>query len=71
MRARSGRCEGAKPYGTQPGEAGTLAVIQGLRTAGRSFQAIADALNAKGFRPRRGTLWHPYAVARIAERLRA
>lgn len=68
MRARGGRCEGAKPYGTQPGEAGLLATIQTLRTAGSSFQAIADALNAQGFQPRRGKRWHRYAVSRIAER---
>src|ERR1035437_5455964 len=38
MRAREGRCEGAKPYGTRPGEAEILATIQGLRTSGRSFE---------------------------------
>ena len=35
MRAHGGRCEGAKPYGTQPGEAESLATIQTLRSAGR------------------------------------
>jgi DNA invertase Pin-like site-specific DNA recombinase len=68
MRARAGRCEGAKPYGTRPGEADVLATIRSLRTAGRSLQAIAGALNAQGIRPRRGAEWHPYTVARIAER---
>jgi DNA invertase Pin-like site-specific DNA recombinase len=68
MRARGDRCEGAKPYGTQRGEAESLATIQTLRSAGRSFQAIADVLNTEGRRPRRGSLWHRYAVARIAKR---
>jgi hypothetical protein len=52
----------------RPGEAKTLATIQTLRTAGGSFQAIADALIAEGSRPRRGDRWHRYAIARIAER---
>jgi DNA invertase Pin-like site-specific DNA recombinase len=68
MRARGGRCEGAKPFGTRPGEAEVLATIRTLRAAGRSFQAIAGTLDAQGVRPRRGEQWHPYAVARIAER---
>lgn len=66
-RAR-GRCEGAKPYGARPGEAGVLERIHAMRASGDSFQAIAGALNAEGITPRRGARWHPYAVARIATR---
>jgi DNA invertase Pin-like site-specific DNA recombinase len=69
MRTREGRCEGAKPYGARPGESETLQRIQTMRAAGSSFQAIASALNAEGIAPRRGVQWHPYAVARIAQRL--
>jgi DNA invertase Pin-like site-specific DNA recombinase len=71
MRKREGRCEGAKPYGTLPGEAEVLARIQRMRTAGKNFQAIADALNADGVTPRRGAQWHPFAVARILRREQA
>ena len=68
VRARGGRCEGAKPYGARPGEAEILATIQTLRAAGESLPAIAAALNAQGRRPRRGSQWHPFAVSRIANR---
>jgi DNA invertase Pin-like site-specific DNA recombinase len=68
QRARNGRCEGAKPYGTRPGEAEALERIRGMRGSGATLKAIADALNAEGVRPRRGSRWHPYALARIAGR---
>jgi hypothetical protein len=70
MPARDGHCEGAKPYGARPDEEEVLATIRTLRAAGGSFQAIAGALNAQGIGPRRGEQWHPYSVARIAERIR-
>jgi DNA invertase Pin-like site-specific DNA recombinase len=68
MRAREGRCEGAKPYGACNGESEVLQRIHSMRTAGASFQAIAAALNADRIAPRRGLRWHPYTVARIAGR---
>ena len=68
QRARKGRCEGAKPYGTLPGEAETLTRIQGMRAEGKPYQSIAESLNAAGIAPRRGAKWHPFAVARIAQR---
>lgn len=68
MRAREGRCEGAKPYGARPGEPEVLGRIQAMRAAGDSFQTIAAALNAERIAPRRGVRWHPYSVTRIAER---
>lgn len=67
-RSQDGRCEGAKPYGSFEGESEVLQRIQTMRAAGDSFQTIARALNSEGVAPRRGTQWHPYAVARIAER---
>lgn len=67
-RAQNGRCEGAKPYGTRPGEAEVLDRIRGLHASGTRFLAIAAVLNADGIRPRRGSRWHPYAVERIAKR---
>jgi DNA invertase Pin-like site-specific DNA recombinase len=68
IRAKEGRCEGAKPYGVLAGEEEVLRRIRSMREAGNSFQAIATALNADGIRPRRGLRWHPYAVARIVDR---
>jgi DNA invertase Pin-like site-specific DNA recombinase len=70
-RAKEGRCEGAKPYGTLPGEAETLDRIQRMRSVGQTFQAIANALNTAGVAPRRSEQWHPFAIARILQREQA
>lgn len=67
-RAQVGRCEGAKPYGSIPGESRTLELIRAWHSAGASFLAIAEALNTQEVTPRRGRRWHPYAVARIVRR---
>jgi len=67
-RIKDGRCEGAKPYGALTDEAETLERIRSMRSVGTSFQGIADDLNAAGIPPRRGTKWHPFAVARIIQR---
>ncbi len=68
MKARTGRCEGAKPYGTREGEAATLKLIQQLRASGMAYDKIAAHLDAKGLKPRRGAKWHPFAVQRILAR---
>ena len=68
MKARTGRCEGAKPYGTREGEAATLKLIQHLRASGMAYDKIAAHLDAKGLKPRRGEKWHPFAVQRILAR---
>ncbi len=68
QRAKNGRCEGAKPYGALADEAETLRRIQTMRASGASLQAIAEALNAEGVQPRRGSRWHPFAVSRIVGR---
>jgi DNA invertase Pin-like site-specific DNA recombinase len=71
MRAKTGRCEGAKPYGMKAGESETENRIKTLRAGGTSLQAIADQLNADGIPSRRGGQWHPTQVGRIAERTTA
>jgi DNA invertase Pin-like site-specific DNA recombinase len=71
MRAKTGRCEGAKPYGMKAGESETEHRIKTLRAGGSSLQTIADQLNADGIPSRRGGQWHPTQVGRIAERTTA
>jgi DNA invertase Pin-like site-specific DNA recombinase len=68
MRERTGRCEGAKPYGTFAGEAEVIDRMRTLRANGAHLSAIAGALNADGVRPRLGTQWFPMTVSRILER---
>lgn len=73
IRARDGRCEGRKPYGARPHE---VAVIHRIRElyrkphgrARRSFQAIADTLNAELAPTRTGRPWSKQTVFGIVRR---
>lgn len=67
-KAREGRCEGQKPYGLLPGEAGVLAEMLDLRASGATAFFIAAHLNHEGLRTRAGRLWHPATVAKILAR---
>ena len=67
-KAKTGRCEGAKPYGTKAGESDVLDRMRTLRKSGASFQAIAGVLNKDAISSRRGSKWHPYAIGRILAR---
>jgi DNA invertase Pin-like site-specific DNA recombinase len=48
--------------------AGILPVVESLRAAGRSFQAIADHLNTEGYTTRTGASWGARQVMRVLER---
>jgi DNA invertase Pin-like site-specific DNA recombinase len=65
MKAKMGRCEGAKPYGSLPGEDAVLGEMRRMAADGHSMAAIARELNSRGVMPRRGKAWHPYAVSRM------
>jgi DNA invertase Pin-like site-specific DNA recombinase len=56
-RAETGRCEGAKPYGTKPGEAEILATINRFREDGHSWSFICEALNRGALKTRGGQPW--------------
>src|SRR5215472_3206959 len=58
VRARTGSCEGRKPYGTRKGERETIDRILSLRASGMAMDTIADTLNAEGLKPRSGRLWY-------------
>jgi hypothetical protein len=68
-RAESGRCEGPRPFGTQPGEAPVVERIRQLRSQGVSLGKIAAALNADGCRTRGGKLWHGQQIKNILDRV--
>lgn len=57
IRAKTGRCEGIKPYGTKPGESEILATIERFREDKHSWEFIAEALNRGGLKTRGGKLW--------------
>jgi DNA invertase Pin-like site-specific DNA recombinase len=68
MKARTGRCEGSKPYGHYPGEQAVLDRITASHAEGQPFLRIAANLNADGLKPRRGTRWHAWSVNKILSR---
>lgn len=57
MRARTGVCEGRKPYGERKGERRVIDRILALRAAGEAMDTIAETLNNEGLRPRSGRQW--------------
>jgi DNA invertase Pin-like site-specific DNA recombinase len=64
MRAKTGRCEGRKPYGTRPGEAEVIARMKELRARGSSVTKITDAINREA-KPRTGKQFYAANVGRI------
>jgi DNA invertase Pin-like site-specific DNA recombinase len=65
QKAKTGRCEGAKPNGELPGESAVIERMKALRATGMGFDRIAAALNAEGIKPRRGVRWHGLTVNKI------
>ena len=68
-KARTGRCEGRKPYGHYPGEKSVVERMRALRKEGLGFDRLAAKLDEEGFRTRKGTAWHGFGVNRILSRL--
>jgi DNA invertase Pin-like site-specific DNA recombinase len=56
-RAKTGRCEGRKPYGFRPGEDTILATIKDWKVKGHTPEQIACSLNANNIKTRYGKLW--------------
>lgn len=72
VKAKEGRCEGRKPYGTRPGEQAVLNRMQTLRAHGTAWNTIADILNSEGITTRTGKRrdgsecrWHATTVQQI------
>lgn len=57
MKGKSGRCDGTKPFGTQPDELEALNRMKELRVGGNSFDRIAATLNAEEILTRSGGQW--------------
>jgi DNA invertase Pin-like site-specific DNA recombinase len=68
VRKTTGRCEGRKPFGSRDGESKIVEQIQGLRSNGLTFAAIAERLNADGARTRQGKPFSPGYVYHVARR---
>jgi DNA invertase Pin-like site-specific DNA recombinase len=67
-RARTGRCEGRKPYGAIKGEEETVERIRQYRSSGMTTREIAAALNADSVRTRSGGEWRHSVVASVLNR---
>jgi DNA invertase Pin-like site-specific DNA recombinase len=64
-KAKTGRCEGRKPYGFYEGEATALGRINALRAEGMGFDRVAAKLNEEGVPTRTGKPWHGGVINRI------
>lgn len=64
-RAKNGRCEGRKPFGTRSGESEVIDRMKALREGGMAVDKIAAVLNAEHAKPRAGERWYPTSVYRI------
>jgi DNA invertase Pin-like site-specific DNA recombinase len=70
MKARTGRCEGRKPYGANEGEEAIIARMKELRASGMAYDRIAATLNNEGVLTRTwGKTWHGFAVNQILKRV--
>jgi DNA invertase Pin-like site-specific DNA recombinase len=67
-KARTGRCEGRKPYGHYPGEQKVVERMKALRASGMAYDKLAERLTVEGFTTRKGTAWHGFSVQRILGR---
>jgi len=52
MKAKTGHCEGRKPYGTHPGEDKIIKRMKELRHGGMAVDKVAATLNTEGLKPR-------------------
>jgi DNA invertase Pin-like site-specific DNA recombinase len=68
VKAKTGRCEGRKPYGDRPGEAEVIARAKAYRASGLSWDATAQQLNAAGAATRYGQLWFGSTISKIVRR---
>jgi DNA invertase Pin-like site-specific DNA recombinase len=65
VKAKTGRCEGRKPYGIVDGEAAIIQEMKRLRAGGTAVDKIAEKLNSDGIRPRAGAKWYATSVYRV------
>jgi site-specific DNA recombinase len=70
-KAKTGQCEGRKPFGHYDDEQRTIDRMKALAATGMKIRAIAAKLNAEGVRTRAGGAWRDAVVGRIVLRERA
>jgi DNA invertase Pin-like site-specific DNA recombinase len=65
VKARTGRCEGAKPFGDAEGQRATIERILSLRGAGMAVDTIAETLNAEGLKSKTGGQWYGSSIRNV------
>lgn len=68
MKVRTGRCEGAKPFGTSDGHRIIIERILSLRASGMAVDTIAETLNGEGLKSKTGGLWWGSSVRNVLMR---
>lgn len=68
VKAKTGRCEGRKPYGETEAERTTMELMTQMRERGRSYGYIAQFLNDNNSLARHGKPWHQSSIAKIHDR---
>jgi DNA invertase Pin-like site-specific DNA recombinase len=68
MKARTGRCEGSKPFGAADGHRPIIDRIMALRGSGLAVDTIAETLNAEGLKSKTGGKWYGSSVRNVVLR---
>lgn len=68
MKARTGRCEGAKAFGTSEAHRPVIDRILSLRSAGMAVDTIAETLNGEGLLSKTGGRWYGSSVRNVLMR---
>ena len=71
MRAKTGRCEGAKAFGSSDAHRPTVDRILSLRSTGMAVDKIAERLNAEGLPSKTGGRWYGSSVRNVLHREKA
>lgn len=64
-KARTGRCEGSKPFGAHQAQRATVERILTLRSAGMAVNTIANTINAEGLKSKTGGKWYGSSVRNV------
>jgi DNA invertase Pin-like site-specific DNA recombinase len=64
-KARTGRCEGSKAFGSLDGHRPTIERILTLRGAGMAVDTIAETLNVEGLKSKTGGKWYGSSVRNV------
>lgn len=68
MKAKTGRCEGAKAFGTSAAHRPAIERILSLRGEGMAVDTIAETLNAEGHKSKTGGRWYGSSVRNVLMR---